>query len=115
LNYLKQIDAGRILLARKINRLGFNSASVLQDHYSRYGCVEHVFVPRSRSVARSQSNRPFVRSRPSGIGFVVMSDSDAVDKILQEGVAQCVKGEMVQLQRFRRQSFEENDEEVLAV
>jgi len=113
LNYLKQIDAGRILLARKINRLGFDSAAVLADHYSTYGNVEHVFVPRSRSVARSQSNRPFVRSRPSGIGFVVMSASQAVDAILQEGEAQCVAGETVQLQRFRRQSFcEETEEEV---
>jgi len=112
LNYLKQIDAGRILLARKINRLGFNSATVLADHYSTYGHVEHVFVPRSRSVARSQSNRPFVRSRPSGIGFVVMSESQAVDAILQEGEAHCVAGETVQLQRFRRQNFCEETEEV---
>lgn len=120
LNYLKQIDAGRILLARKINRLGFNSAAVLTEHYSAYGHVEHVFVPRSRSVARPQSNRPFVRSRPSGIGFVVMSDSQAVDAILEHGEvvngekgvakAQSVAGETVHLQRFMRGDCEDTEE-----
>jgi hypothetical protein len=102
LNHLKTIEAGRILLARKINRLGFDSAAVLTAHYSTYGCVEHVFVPRSRSVARSQSNRPFVRKRPSGIGFVVMTESQAVDAILRDGEVQSVAGVTVYLQRFRR-------------
>jgi len=113
LNYLKQIDAGRILLARKINRLGFDAAAVLTAHYTAYGSVKHVFVPRSRSVARSQSNRPFVRKRPSGIGFVVMAESQAVDAILQDGEVQSVAGVTVYLQRFRRQSFPEADEEAL--
>jgi len=112
LNYLKQIDAGRILLARKINRLGFDSAAVLAAHYAVYGQVEHVFVPRSRSVARSQSNRPFVRKRPSGIGFVVMAESQGVNAILQDGEAQTVAGVTVYLQRFRRQLFSEDSEEV---
>jgi len=111
LNYLKQIDAGRILLVRKINRLGFDSSAVLTAHYSAYGQLEHVFVPRSRSVARSQSSRPFVRKRPSGIGFVVMGDSEAVDAILQDGEVQCVAGVSVHLQRFRRQSFSDMGEE----
>lgn len=111
LNYLKQIDAGRILLARKINRLGFDAAAVLTAHYTAYGSVKHVFVPRSRSVARSQSNRPFVRKRPSGIGFVVMAESQAVDAILQDGEVQSVAGVTLYLQRFRRQSFSEADEE----
>jgi hypothetical protein len=108
LNFLKQIDAGRILFARKINHLGFDSAELLAAHFSAYGCVEHVFVPRSRSVARSQSNRPFVRKRPSGIGFVVMSGSQDVDAILRDGEAQSVAGVTVHLQRFRRQNFSEH-------
>lgn len=113
LNYLKQIDSGRILLVRKINHLGFDSAAVLTSHYTAYGSVEHVFVPRSRSVARSQSNRPFVRKRPSGIGFVVMGECQAVDAILQDGEAQSVGGVTVYLQRFRRQSFPDEVEEAL--
>ncbi len=50
--------AGRILLVRKINRLGFDSASVLTAHYSAYGTVEHVFVPRSRSAELACAYEP---------------------------------------------------------
>lgn len=104
LKYLQQLSSGRILLARRINRLGFDSADVLAAHFARYGRVAHVFVPRSRSVARSQSHRPFVRRRPSGIGFVVMDEDGAVDAIFQDGETHCVAGVAVQLQRFQRQS-----------
>lgn len=103
LNHLKHLDSGCILLARKINRLGFESAEILKAHYSSYGQVAQVFVPHSRSVAKSQSHRPFVRRRPSGIGFIVMNSSVAVDSILLDGDEQAVAGVVVQLQRFQPQ------------
>merc|ERR1719263_433639 len=44
---LAEIESSRILVARKINRLGLDSALHLTSYFSRFGTVEQVLVNHS--------------------------------------------------------------------
>merc|ERR1719401_2216003 len=48
LRSLIKVECNRVLIVRKINRLGFASSQVLEDHYSWHGKVERVLVAHSR-------------------------------------------------------------------
>lgn len=86
---LQKVASSRVLLVRRINRLGFESAVVLTKHYSRYGCVDRVLV--SHSHVKSQKRGLPARLRPSGLGFIVMSTEEEVQAILREGPEQVIK------------------------
>jgi len=79
LETLREMDCNRILLTRKINRLGFQSAQVLETYFAQYGTVSHVLV--SHCYAKSRN----LRFRPSGLGFVVMSTAEEAQAILADG------------------------------
>jgi hypothetical protein len=101
---LQTVDSSRILLLRKINRLGFDSPRMLEDHYKNYGCVERVLVAHSH--VKSPYRRYVKRLRPSGLGFVVMSTIAEVDAILADGAEQLVAGALIKVQRFERRGDE---------
>jgi len=101
---LQTVDSSRICLVRKINRLGFDSPKMLEDHYKNYGCVERVLVAHSH--VKSPYRRYVKRLRPSGLGFVVMSSIAEVDAILADGVEQMVAGALIKVQRFERRGDE---------
>lgn len=117
LRSLINIDSGRVLIVRKINRLGFASQAVLHEHFSWYGVVERVLVAHSRvkstSAADKSASPVSSRLRPSGLGFIVMSRAADAQAILANGSEQPVNGIMVRLQQFQRQltSQEEDDNE----
>lgn len=101
---LQTVDSSRIVLVRKINRLGFDSPKMLEDHYKNYGCVERVLVAHSH--VKSPYRRYVKRLRPSGLGFVVMSSIAEVDAILKDGIEQSVAGALIKVQRFERRGDE---------
>lgn len=101
---LQTVDSSRILLLRKINRLGFDSPRMLEDHYKNYGHVERVLVAHSH--VKSPYRRYVKRLRPSGLGFVVMSTIAEVDAILADGAEQMVAGALIKVQRFERRGDE---------
>jgi hypothetical protein len=107
LRSLINVDSGRVLIVRKINRLGFASQAVLLEHFSWYGVVERVLVAHSRVKSTSAADKgasPFSsRLRPSGLGFVVMSRVKDAQAILAHGSEQPVKDIMVRVQQFQRQ------------
>jgi hypothetical protein len=114
LRELQKVDLGRIVLIRKIIKLGFDSARMLEAHYSRYGKVEKVLVAHSH--VKPQHSGQGMRLRPSGLGFVVMSSTREVEGILAGGEHQVVHGVRVCVRRFERRGVkevedEENDEE----
>jgi hypothetical protein len=114
LRELQKVDLGRIVLIRKISKLGFDSARMLEAHYSRYGKVEKVLVAHSH--VKPQHCGQGMRLRPSGLGFVVMSSTREVEGILAGGEHQVVHGVRVCVRRFERRGVqevedEENDEE----
>jgi hypothetical protein len=110
---LQKVEPERVVLVRKINRLGFQSPAVLESHYSSYGKVERILVAHSH--VKSQNRRFAARLRPSGLGFVVMSKKCEVEAILLAGEEQMVAGIMIRVQRFNRytESLEEEDDEDL--
>jgi len=79
LETLREVDCNRTILTRKINRLGFQSAQVLETYFAKYGKVDKVLV--SHCYARSRN----LRFRPSGLGFVVMSSVEEAQAILADG------------------------------
>jgi hypothetical protein len=125
LRSLINVDPGRVLIVRKINRLGFASQAVLLDHFSWYGVVERVLVAHSRvkSTSAADKGAPTVvssRLRPSGLGFVVMRRVEDAQIILANGSEQSVNGLMVRIQQFKRQvtadeeASNEDDSETVA-
>lgn len=90
LHQLEGEDPSKLLVVRKINRLGFNSANLLTEHYGRYGTVSNVLLSNNHE---KQASAPFpVRLRPSGIGYVLFESADAAARALEEGATQVVAG-----------------------
>jgi len=94
LKELALIDDARVVSVRKINVLGFGSAPLLQDYFSKFGTVDRVMV--APSVVRSESKSGRVKSeskaRPAGLGFVVMQTPEEVQAILNHGETHSVAG-----------------------
>eukprot|EP00746_Dinoflagellata_sp_MGD_P005328 gnl/MRDRNA2_/MRDRNA2_110327_c0_seq1.p1 gnl/MRDRNA2_/MRDRNA2_110327_c0~~gnl/MRDRNA2_/MRDRNA2_110327_c0_seq1.p1 ORF type:complete len:406 (-),score=88.11 gnl/MRDRNA2_/MRDRNA2_110327_c0_seq1:214-1431(-) len=99
LQALQAKDPGSVLIARKLHRLGFNSAQKLQEHFSQYGAVKEVLVPHSR-VKASPGRR--ARTRPAAIGFIVMSSSEAAAAVIEQGNEHMIEGIQINVQAFQR-------------
>lgn len=106
LRSLLQVDSSRVLIVRKINRLGFASPQILREHFSWYGTVENVLVAHSRVKSGGGQAGIVSRLRPSGLGFVVMSKGEEALKILAEGPEQQVSGTIIRVQKFERRMSE---------
>lgn len=107
LQALQAEDPGSVLIARKLHRLGFNSAQKLQEHFSQYGGVREVLVPHSR-VKASPGRR--ARTRPAAIGFVVMWSAEAAIAAIQEGNEHTIDGIQINVQAFERRSPDGSEE-----
>merc|ERR1740138_565311 len=108
LNELQQEDPGKILIVRKINRLGFDSAEKLKAHFEQYGHVEKV---RLSNAHAKQPGNFRSRVRPSGIAFLLFKDSQDATRALEAGESQFVAGMEVFVRRFeRRQGDSISDE-----
>lgn len=99
---LTLMGPGRALMVRKINRLGFESAALLQDHFSKFGTVERTMVSHTRARTRG---RPKARERPATVGFVVMGSVEEAEAALSHGVDHIVEGEHVFVFRFESGSI----------
>merc|ERR1719272_207704 len=104
LQALQAEDPGSVLIARRLHRLGFNSAQKLQEHFSQYGCVREVLVPHSR-VKASPGRR--ARTRPAAIGFVVMWSAESAALAISQGREHLIEGITIDVQAFERRTPEE--------
>lgn len=95
---LEHMDSDRILIVRRINRLGLESSALLDEYFSQYGPVEKVLVSHSR--AKAYFGYSSARVRPAGLGFVVMSCAEDAAKILQGGVEQVVNGAAITVHAY---------------
>jgi len=114
LQSLVKLDSGRIIIVRKINRLGFASPNVLTAHYSHFGTVDRVLVAHSRVKQTCQWKVELTdaqRLRPSGLGFVVMSEVSEAEAIFAQGAEQLVGGTLIRVQRFERRVTQDAEEE----
>jgi hypothetical protein len=96
-----------VLIVRKINRLGFSSPAILKEHFSWYGNVEQVLVAHSRVKSGGGQAGIVSRLRPSGLGFVVMSQTVEAEAILVQGPEQEVCGTLIRVVKFERRMAEE--------
>lgn len=118
LRKMADIDAKRIFMVRKINKLGLGSNQLLKTHFGRFGSVTHVFVTHSIDRRKIDTENPNARPlvRPAGIGFVVMDRSEDVDAIFQSGMEQELYGVKICVAPYEHQVPEdvvtcENDQE----
>lgn len=105
LNELQSEDPDKILIVRKINRLGFDSADILTEHFEQFGVVDKVRLSNAHNKERGSHNFQ-VRLRPSGIGFVVFESSEAATKALAEGETRIIQGVEVHVRAFERRRFD---------
>jgi hypothetical protein len=111
LNELEKEDPNKILILRRINRLGFNSGDILKQHYERYGPVSKVLL--SNAHARQEGTPYPVRLRPSGIGYILFERAEDAACALAEGETHVVAGVEIFARGFqgKQPSEEYNDAE----
>jgi len=99
LQELEDEDAACVFMVRRINKLGFGSAALLSEHYTRFGEVAKVLL--SNSHEKSEDTFSFrVSLRPSGLGFAIMRRPEDVAAVLAEGEIQLVNGVEIQVRKF---------------
>jgi len=106
LTELSTEDPGCIFITRRINKLGFRSREILQQHYSQYGEVSRVLVAHSK-VKPFRDSSGQLRTRPGGLGLIVMRKAPVVKKILALGEEQMVAGHQIRIQCFERPKVDE--------
>lgn len=90
LNELNDEDPRKMLIVRKINRLGFASEGILKEYFGQFGTVEKVRLSNTHAKPASSSGR--FRVRPSGIAYLVFEDAQAASNALAAGTSQVVAG-----------------------
>jgi hypothetical protein len=106
LNELEGEDPNKVLIVRRINRLGFESGTILKEHYERYGPVSKVLLSNAHA---KQSGTPFpVRLRPSGIGYLLFEHAESAAKALAEGQLQTVKEVEICVRAYKARQTEED-------
>jgi len=98
LELLKQRSPEKVIIVRKIKKLGFESPQLLDEHFSQYGEVKELLVAHSH--VKPTAKRPNGRVRPAALGFVVMADKEAVQKAFQAGAEQVISGYVIELAPF---------------
>jgi hypothetical protein len=107
LTELQSEDPDKVICARKINRLGFESADILSKHFEQYGPVDKVLLSNAHRREPGVYNFP-VRLRPSGIGFVVFKNSKVVAQVLAVGESHVVNGVEVHMRAFVRKACDKS-------
>jgi hypothetical protein len=106
LEELSTMDPARVLMLRKINKLGLRSPTMLKEYFSQFGTVDRVMISHSR--AKSIYNPSQTRVRIAGLAFVVMSTADATQKVLDRGRDHIVQGVSIAVSEFEGTASEEN-------
>jgi len=109
LQLLQLEDPACVFIARRINKLSFQSAEILRWHFSQYGEVKNVYVSHSRVKATRLAGERRVphshwRLRAAALGFVVMSKPEETAAILAAGGEHEVNGQQVRVQQFCRRT-----------
>lgn len=82
LHWLESKDPQCVFIVKKINKLGFGAADILERHFSQWGAVDKVLLSGVPLDGTAPQRVPGTRSRPSGLGWVVMRDPQVVARIL---------------------------------
>jgi len=108
LQLLSKEDPDKLIIVRRINKLGFKASRKLKQYFGEFGSVIRVLIAHStcRDLKDSEGK---VRQRPSSLGFVQMASAEAVRKALALGTEQEVEGATILVQKFERQANAKGD------
>jgi hypothetical protein len=109
LEALRGKDSRCVLVARRINKFGFKSKSILQEHFSQFGKVVRVHVAHSKVKPLGEEGAS--RTRPGNLGLVIMSSAESVLRALAQGSLQTVMGVQIQVHQFEHSQMEKESEE----
>jgi len=98
LEALRDCDADRVLIVRKIKKLGFESPERLKQHFSQFGGVQDVHV--ANSMMKPSLKRPTGRLRPAALGFVVMEAAEGAQAALAHGSSHSVCSAQIEVCHF---------------
>jgi hypothetical protein len=104
---LENEDADCVIYLRGVHRLGFNSESILRQHYQRYGNIKNIFLSNAHEKPAKTKNNRFtrVRIRPSSIALILMSKAEEVADALAAGDVQWVQGVEINARKFVRKEM----------
>lgn len=111
LQELQTKDPACVLVVRRINRFGFNSAAVLRQHFAQHGPIDAVLVAHSQ--VRCVNRRSAVRLRPSGLGFVVMANAADAKVVLQGGEEHSIRGHVIRVHGYTSGMISQREAEEL--
>jgi len=110
LHELSFIDSARVVMVRKVNRLGPDSSALLQTHFAKFGDVERVLVNHSIAHQRGPvQDISKVRKRQAPLGFVVMRTIEQAERALSHGAHHAVHSKEIDVQRFQSHGVEGTD------
>mmetsp|Transcript_24981 Transcript_24981/g.39068 ORF Transcript_24981/g.39068 Transcript_24981/m.39068 type:complete len:441 (+) Transcript_24981:132-1454(+) len=106
LEELAKMDPARVLMLRKINKLGVRAPAMLKDYFSKFGAVDRVMISHSR--AKSIYNPSQTRVRIAGLAFVVMSTEEEARAVLDIGREHVVQSVGISVSEFEGNTSVEN-------
>jgi hypothetical protein len=109
LELLRQRPPERVVIVRKIKKLGFESPQILDQYFSQYGEVKELLVAHSH--VKPTAKRPNGRVRPAALGFVVMATEEGVQNAFKAGTEQMLHGCSIELAPFASFDSHYADEE----
>jgi len=91
-------DPNRILIVRRINRLGFESPQHLENYFAGFGTVSRMFFANSR--VKASAKRPVPRVRPAGLGFVLMEKEEDAQFIANSGPEMMINNVSIEVKLY---------------
>lgn len=98
LEALHGYEAGRVLIVRKIKKLGFEAPMRLKEHFSEFGAVTGVHI--ANSTMKPSAKRPGGRVRPGALGFLVMETVESAKAVLAGGADHIVCDVPISVKEF---------------
>jgi len=98
LERLRERNPERVIIVRKIKKLGFESPALLEEHFQQYGQVAEVLVAHSH--VKPTAKRPNGRVRPAALGFVVMESEEAAQRAVAAGATPVIGGVAIEMSSF---------------
>jgi len=91
LKVLSELDTcARVLMVRRINRLGLDSPILLKDYFKKFGHIDRVLVAHTQCKVKG-AHSTTTRVRPAPLGFVIMSTPEEANAALAHGTEHAVQ------------------------
>jgi len=109
---LREYNADRCLIVRRIKKLGLASADLLREYFGRFGVVSEVLV--AHSFEKKSPKCRCDRVRPAALGFIIMETAGEAEAAISAGPSLEVDKVLINVKKF--EAFEDTNsdhEEVL--